>query len=463
MINRDYSLLGSESKTVIDQGLVNAKWYQSPVPATVMKELLVRSNQPGIRDTLIWIVLIIGSGILVFINWGHWYAVFPYLVYSVLYASTSDSRWHESSHGTVFKTPWMNNLLYEIASFMVVRQSTAWKWSHARHHSDTIVRGRDPEISVKSPPDFKGLILTFFGISAAIPEYKKMLGNAFGKIDPEVENYLPESERPKLIRTARIYMLIYILVMGISIGFQTWLPLMYIGLPTFLGSWLMPFYGFTQHAGLQENVLDHRLNSRTVYMNRIHRFLYWNMNYHIEHHMFPMVPYYNLSRLHREIKQDCPEPVNGIIAAFKEIIPALKLQKKNPDYYIQKNIPDTARPAAAEQIWFGNEADVRNGWIKVCLLDVFPENSIRRFDYLEKSFAIYRMERDVFHATDGFCNHGNSHLSEGMIVDEMVECAKHNGRFCLKNGDPCRNPVKKAIGIYPLKIMSGMLLMKLVP
>ena len=55
----------------------------------------------------------------------------------------------------------------------------------------------------------------------------------------------------------------------------------------------------TQHAGLAEDVLDHRLNCRTVYMNPISRFIYWNMNYHVEHHMFPMVPYHALPRLHR--------------------------------------------------------------------------------------------------------------------------------------------------------------------
>jgi fatty acid desaturase len=70
----------------------------------------------------------------------------------------------------------------------------------------------------------------------------------------------------------------------------------------------MVIYGTTQHAGLEENVLDHRLNSRTVYMNRLHRYLYWNMNYHIEHHMFPLVPYHALPKLHELIKDDLPEP-----------------------------------------------------------------------------------------------------------------------------------------------------------
>ena len=41
-------------------------------------------------------------------------------------------------------------------------------------------------------------------------------------------------------------------------------------------------------------------------MNPVSRFLYWNMNYHVEHHMFPMVPYHALPQLHEEIKADLP-------------------------------------------------------------------------------------------------------------------------------------------------------------
>ena len=50
------------------------------------------------------------------------------------------------------------------------------------------------------------------------------------------------------------------------------LPLCSVGLPQFFGTWLMLVHSTTQHAGLAENVLDHRLNCRTVYMNPINRF-----------------------------------------------------------------------------------------------------------------------------------------------------------------------------------------------
>ena len=87
---------------------------------------------------------------------------------------------------------------------------------------------------------------------------------------------------------------------------------MLIGVPRLYGTWHMVLTGLLQHIGLADNVIDHRLNTRTVYMNPISRFIYWNMNYHVEHHMFPMVPYHALPRLHELIKHDLPaaEPVD---------------------------------------------------------------------------------------------------------------------------------------------------------
>jgi fatty acid desaturase len=57
---------------------------------------------------------------------------------------------------------------------------------------------------------------------------------------------------------------------------------------------------------MAENVTDHRLNTRTVMMGSINRFLYLNMNYHVEHHMFTMIPYYKLPAIRELIKQDLP-------------------------------------------------------------------------------------------------------------------------------------------------------------
>ncbi len=460
---RDYSLIGVETPKAIEMGLADAEWYQSPVPREKMRELLVRKDGPAVRDTIVWFGLILGSGYLVFLWWGTWLAILPYIVYSVLYASTSDSRWHESSHGTAFKTDWMNNALYEISSFMVFRQSTVWRWSHARHHSDTIIRGRDPEIAVPRPPDIKMMLLNFIGLQGSIPEARRLFTHAAGKIDPEVATYLPESENKTVIFKARVYILIFAVVIALSIIYSTILPLMYIGLPTILGGWLMPVYGFTQHAGLQENVLDHRLNSRTVYMNRIHRFLYWNMNYHVEHHMFPLIPYHALPELHEQIKDDCPKPYNGIIETFREIIPAVFKQVKDPSYYVDRELPEGA--GTLDDIK-GTNAEIRtgklvNGKIEICHFNELPKGDVIRFDFDQKTYALYRTNSDCFYATDGICTHGNAHLAEGVVIGDIIECPKHNGRFDLKDGSPKRMPVCVGINTFKVELIDDIVYLDL--
>lgn len=132
---RDYSLVGDNTIRALQQGLAEATWYTSPVPKEQMRELLKRRDGPAIRDTILWFAILIGSGVSGYALWkaGSWWAVIPFMIYGIIYASSSDSRWHEAGHGTAFKTDWMNNALYEIASFMVMRESVPWRWSHVRH------------------------------------------------------------------------------------------------------------------------------------------------------------------------------------------------------------------------------------------------------------------------------------------------------------------------------------------
>lgn len=143
----DYSLTGLNASAAVERGQSEADWYQSPVPRAQMRRLLERRDGPALRDTLIWLAAITGAGIAGYFLWSTWWAVIPFLIYGTLYASTADARWHEAGHGTAFKTDWLNHVLYETASFMVMRESTVWRWSHTRHHSDTIIVGRDPEIA----------------------------------------------------------------------------------------------------------------------------------------------------------------------------------------------------------------------------------------------------------------------------------------------------------------------------
>ena len=343
-IPRDYGLTGPSARQAVEIGLASAEWYHTEVPRKVMKELMQRRDGPAIRDTVIWAlghVLFAWGGIYF---WGTWACVPFWLAYGVLYGSACDSRWHECGHGTAFKTGWMNDVVYNIASFQVMRNPVAWRWSHARHHTDTYIVGRDPEIAFMRPPEVVKLTLAFVGVLGAWDSLRTLLRQASGKLSADEQDYIPQTERGKAVLAARVQIAIYAATLAWALAWGSFIPLMLIGLPRIYGCWHMVLCGLLQHGGLAENVIDHRLNSRTVYMNPVSRFIYWNMNYHIEHHMFPMVPYHALPALHALVKADLPPPNTSILDGYIEMYKAVKRQLTEPDYYIRKQLPPTAKP-----------------------------------------------------------------------------------------------------------------------
>ncbi len=345
---RDYSLTGPSSQRAVEIGLASAEWYHSDVPRKVMKDLMQRRDGPAIRDTALWIGLLAATGAGGAWFWGTWAAVPFFLVYGVLYGSACDSRWHECGHGTAFRTGWMNDVVYQIASFMVMRNPVSWRWSHARHHTDTAIVGRDPEIAFMHPTGILPNILHFVGVLDVWHWMRTLLRNAAGIVSADERSYIPDAEVPKAVFAARVHVAIYAGAMATAAGMGSLLPLMLIGGPRIYGTWHMFLTGLIQHGGLAEDVVDHRLNSRTVLMNPVSRWIYWNMNYHVEHHMFPMVPYHALPRLHALIKHDLPAPNPSIYAAFAEMIPAILRQRREPGYHIRRELPPTARPYREE-------------------------------------------------------------------------------------------------------------------
>jgi fatty acid desaturase len=341
----DYELGGRRGQNAIDCGLANAAWYQSDVPRKAMKEFMKRDDGPADRDTLILFSVMAASLVGIFATYPSWWSIPFFLVYGVLYGSAMDSRWHECGHGTAFKTFWKNDALYQIASFMMLRNPVRWKWSHARHHTDTIIVGRDPEIVATRPPSYWNLFVGFTGVADTFNGLKTMLKNAVGEIDPSEKTYIPESEYEKLIFIARVWVLIYMITVGLAVLYQSWLPILLIGTPRIYGAWHHVLTGLIQHAGLDEDVIDHRLNSRTCYMNPVSRFIYWNMNYHCEHHMFPMVPYHQLPKLHEFLKPDLPKPYRNMWSAYKDIYNSLSIQRTtDPSYALTPDMPETAKP-----------------------------------------------------------------------------------------------------------------------
>ena len=94
-------------------------------------------------------------------------------------------------------------------------------------------------------------------------------------------------------------------------------------------------------------------------------------------------------------------------------------------------------------------------WVRVCGTDDIEEEDVMRFDHGGRTFAVYRSPEDAYYATDGLCTHEKVHLADGLVMDDIIECPKHNGRFNYKTGAAKGAPVCVALKTYPVKVEAG--------
>ena len=97
-----------------------------------------------------------------------------------------------------------------------------------------------------------------------------------------------------------------------------------------------------------------------------------------------------------------------------------------------------------------------SNWIDVFPLEQLDDEDVQRFDHSGKTFAIYRVGDEAY-ATDGLCTHEKVHLCDGLVMNAVIECPKHNGRFDIRTGNALGAPVCKALVTYPAKVEDGVI------
>ena len=100
-------------------------------------------------------------------------------------------------------------------------------------------------------------------------------------------------------------------------------------------------------------------------------------------------------------------------------------------------------------------------WIEACDADEVEAEDVIRFDRGGRTFAIYRSPDDEYFATDGLCTHERVHLADGLVMDNIIECPKHNGRFDYRTGEAMGGPVCVDLKTYKVKVEGGKLLVEL--
>ncbi|MBV7333501.1 fatty acid desaturase [Chloroflexi bacterium TSY] len=346
---------------------LRVEWYRCPIEGKKLRELSKRSDLQGWFQAGGHLALFAITGTLVYLSWSqqNWLAfVVALFAHGTVGSFFVGVAPHELGHGTVFRTKWLNKFFMYLFSLMSWWDPFDYASSHTYHHRYTLHPEGDRENLLPLHPSvgstfllqlFTVNLLTqpgrTFGKGGLISTIVVTIKSAFGIVGSEevpINEWLralhkdQPAEHRRSIWWSRILLLFHGSVLVISIVTGLWvLPFIFTFFP-FIANWLSYFVGLTQHCGLQDNVPDFRKSVRSMTLNPLAEFLYWRMNWHIEHHMYAGVPCYNLKKLYKEIAWDMPEP-RTLWSAWQEMLETWRRQQTDPDYQFDTPLPPTAK------------------------------------------------------------------------------------------------------------------------
>ncbi len=330
---------------------VDIDWYRVPVDKEILRELNTRSDIKGLAQSLGHLALVVLTGGLAIYGVGRfpWWGVVAIVFIHGTIFSFLLSGFHELCHGTVFQRKWLNDRMLQVYSLISLFHYVEFQESHKRHHRYTLHAPYDSEVVLPITYAFWSLMK---GLFVDLRVYRILIMHwryATGHIDnPWARTLFPESKpalRRKLFNWSRFTLAVHACVALASIALAIAVHPRWLLLPiltTFgrgYGRLLNFLLNDTQHVGLRDNIPDFRLCCRSVKVNPFFGFLHWQMQYHIEHHMYAAVPCYNLPKLNCAIRDQLPEPPKGVWAAWRQIAAILKRQKTEPDYCYLAKLP----------------------------------------------------------------------------------------------------------------------------
>ena len=313
------------------------RWWAPPLDRQQLAQLMRRSDLPGLASHALWLALLAACGWLAARVYPDPWCIPLFLLYGTIY-TTSNSRWHESLHGTPCRSAWINRAVYFVTAAMDFRDVVFARRSHLNHHGYTLMTAWDLEM-LPRPMRLWKVWIEFFALYSGPVFLGAMVLHAAGRPTRMARRVVAEAEWPALFWAARGALLLWLIPIALSLALRSWLPVLLLGLPRFYGGVLVWLFVVTQHAGMATDVTDHRLNCRSLRLNPVLSFLFMNMESHTEHHVYPNVPFHALPRLRRLMALHMPAPYRGLLGAWKEIVPTLLAQRRDPGHFVQRELP----------------------------------------------------------------------------------------------------------------------------
>jgi len=268
-------------------------------------DLLKKNNITSIVWLLIHFILILFSYIFVIISTNIFFLVTA-LIFLGLFSSFTGltGAAHEFYHNSVFTNKSVNKIIYRILLFFNLINYDYNSVSHKIHHAHNSDDEKDSEKTIEKITLLDLFFLFTINLPSLFSRIKYLILNSLNIFPKTVVNsYISDNLKLKIKNTARTILIIHILIFIFISNFLNFYYYFLLFIAPFTFNFLSNMIGRAQHYQLEHNSNDTFKNTRTIRMNFLLEFLNWNMNYHIEHHINPAIPFYNLPKFHKQIRE----------------------------------------------------------------------------------------------------------------------------------------------------------------
>ena len=305
------------------------KWWSPEVDRATVQRLLVRRDVPGILHIGAWLAAVAATAWVLFETWGQWLVVPVLLVHGAV-LGFSYAASHEAAHGTAFSSKWLNETVFYLTSFVFGEEPMYRRYSHGRHHAYTWHSAFDTQMPYRNPLTLRRYLRETLGVVPLWENMLTMVRLSGGSLSESEREFVPAARVNQMIWGARVFLVGYLAIVTVA----AWLGSVYLVVAFFggrvAGQWVVQLFINSQHMCMREEIADHRYSTRSMACGPLTRLMYWNMNFHIEHHLYPGVPFHSLPAVNRLVASQLPVPSRGALMANAEILRVIRAQGTDP-------------------------------------------------------------------------------------------------------------------------------------
>ena len=294
---------------------------RSVLTVNTLKELNTRSTLKGSIQLASHFLILGISGYVWGTNFGQNWAIA--LIALVIYGfgmAVMFAPLHECSHRTAFGSNALNDAVCWVAGVLSLYNSAFFRRYHKWHHRYAQDPDRDPELSDPVPQTFKDYAIAVSGLPWWWGKLTTHTRVALGQLDSYP--FIAEDARAEVIRSTRLQLAVYAIALSVSIAAHHPWIVQYWLLPLFVGQPIVRFLLLAEHTGCSYDRNPFTNTRSTITLFPL-QFLFWNMPFHAEHHLYPSIPFHQLPQAHQLLKQHLAHVGSGYVKVNRGIVAKL--------------------------------------------------------------------------------------------------------------------------------------------